>query len=99
MDHESDGDSNCNCYSQNYPQKLGKETGRVENLKTSGDDLNYSIVKIEQNTEKNRLDLRRHTVTQTQVKDNQIKLRCKIRIIIIIIMKQLITTIEYSKQG
>ena len=35
----------------------GKETGRLGNIKTSGNHANYSIINIDQNTEKSRGDL------------------------------------------
>ena len=31
VEHESNGDTNCNWCTWNSPQKLGKEAGRVEN--------------------------------------------------------------------
>ena len=40
----------------------------------SGDHPNYSIVENGQNTEKSPGDLRRLSVTQTPVKDHQLKL-------------------------
>ena len=52
MESESDGDTNCNCYALNGPQRFGKGIGRDRNRKTSRDHPNYSIVEIGQNTEK-----------------------------------------------
>ena len=46
-------------------------TGRV------GDHLNYSIIEINQNTEKSPGELRRCAVTQTPVKDHQLTLMWK----------------------
>ena len=40
----------------------------------NGDHPNYSIVEISQNTEKSPGDLRRLAVTQTPMKDHQLKL-------------------------
>ena len=34
------------------PPRIGKGTGRLENMKTSRDHPDYSIIKISQNTEK-----------------------------------------------
>ena len=73
MEHEGDSDTNCNWHTQNNPQTLGKSTGRIENLRMSRDQPNYSIVKIGQNTKKNPGDFRRLAVTQTPVKDHQKK--------------------------
>ena len=58
-----------NWYAWNNLQRLGKETGRLGNKKTSGDHSDYSIIKIGQNTEKSPGDLRR-LVTQTPVKNH-----------------------------
>ena len=52
MDHEGDCDTNCNWYSLNDPQKLGKGVGRFGNPRTSRDYPNYSIVEISQSTYK-----------------------------------------------
>ena len=70
MEHESDGDTDCNwctCYSH---QRIGSITGGLENKRMSKDHYIYSIVEIGQNTEKSSGDLRRLTVTQTPVKKN-----------------------------
>ena len=50
-------------------QRFGKMTWGSENKK-SGNNPNYSIVEIGQNTEKSPGYLRRLGVTQTQVKDH-----------------------------
>ena len=63
MEHESDGDTNCNKCTWNNPQKIGKGTGRLRNQKASRDPPDNSITKIGQNTEKNPGDLRRFAVT------------------------------------
>ena len=70
MAHQGDGNTNYNWYTRNIPQRIGKETGRFENKRIRGDSLNYSIVKIGQNTEKSPVDLRTLAVTQTPVKDH-----------------------------
>ena len=67
MEFEVDGDSNCNWYVWNNPQRLGKRAGGVRNQWTSQDHPKYSIVKINQNTEKSPGDLRRLAVTQTPI--------------------------------
>ena len=56
------------------PQRLGKRPRRVGN-RTHKDHLNYSFVKIGQNTRKSPGDLRRLAVTQTPVKDHQLTLK------------------------
>ncbi len=74
MEHECDGDTNCNLCTWNNPQKLGKETGSRRNQRISGDHPNDSIVGNCQNTKKSPGDLRRLAVTQTPVKDHQLTL-------------------------
>ena len=51
---------------------LIKGTRGLGNKRTSGDNTNYSIVEIKQNTEKSPGDLRRLAVTQIPVKDHQL---------------------------
>ena len=58
MEHAGEYDSNCNWCTQTNPQKSDKETGRVGLKRTSRDHLNYSIIKIDHNTEKSPGDLR-----------------------------------------
>ena len=55
-------------------QRLGKGAWRVGNQRMNQDSLNYSIVEIDQNTEKSPGDLRRLTVTQTSAKGYQLTL-------------------------
>ncbi len=55
MEYEGNSDTNCN-----NPQRVSKGTG---NKRTSGDRPDYSIIKINQNTEKSPGDLRRLAVT------------------------------------
>ena len=64
MEHESDGDTNCNWCTWYSHQRFGTDIGELGN-KMSGDHPNYSIVKIGQNTEKSPGDLRRLPVTET----------------------------------
>ena len=64
----------CNCCTQYNPQRIGKGTGGIGNKRTSGDHLNYSIIKINQNTEKSPADLRRLTIIQTPEKKHQLML-------------------------
>ena len=62
MEHESDGDTNCNWCSCYIHQRIGTETGGFGNKRTSGNHPNYSIIKISQNAEKSPGDLRRLVV-------------------------------------
>ena len=72
MEHESDGDINCNRYARFSYQKICKETGRIGNKNTNGNHPNNSIVEIGHNTEKSSGDLRILALTQTPVKDHQL---------------------------
>ena len=53
---------------------IDKGTGGLGYKRTSGDHLNNSIIKINQNTEKSPGDLRGVTFTQTLVKDHHLTL-------------------------
>ena len=55
-------------------QTIIKGAGGLGVRKTSGDHPNYCIIKNSQNTEKSSGHLRRLAVTQTPVKDHQLKL-------------------------
>ena len=66
MEH-GDGDTICNWCTLDNPQRINKEIRRFGNKRTSRDHLDYSIIKIIQNTEKSLGDLRRLAVTQTPV--------------------------------
>ena len=55
-------------------KRIIKGTGGLGNKRTSGDYPNYSIIENGQNTENNPEDLRRLAVTQTPVKNHQLKL-------------------------
>ena len=72
MEHEGDSDTNCNWCTQYSHQRFGSRIGGLGNKNTSGDHLNYNIVKIDQNTEKSPGDLRRLAVTQISVKNHQL---------------------------
>ena len=58
-------------------KKLDKVAGRVENWRTSRTNPNYTIVKIDQNTEKSPGDLKRLAVIQTLAKNHQLTLAWK----------------------
>ena len=69
MEHESDGDINCNCCTQYSHQRIGTGTGGLGKKRTRESHLNYSIIKIGQNTEKSPGNLRRQAVTQTPMRN------------------------------
>ena len=51
MEHESDGDTNCNWRNQYSHQMIGSRTGGLGNKRTSGNHPNYSIAEIGLNTD------------------------------------------------
>ena len=74
MEHECDGDTSCTWRTWNYPQRIFKGTGRLGNKRKSGNHPDYSIIKIDQNTEKSPRDLRILVVTQTPMKNYHLTL-------------------------
>ena len=73
MGHEGDNYTNrdrCFWYSH---QRIMKRTGKLGNKRTSGDHPNYNIIENSQNIKKSPEDLR-FAVTQTPVKNQQLKL-------------------------
>ena len=77
VEYESDADTNCNWCFWYSPHSIGKRTWGLWNNATGRDCLNYSIIKIGQNTENSPRDLRSHAVIQTLVKHHQIMLMWK----------------------
>ena len=73
MEHEGDSDTNHNWCTRCGDQRIAKETRRYGNKRTSRENPNYSIIKINQNSEKSLGDLRKLAVTQTHacVKNSQ----------------------------
>ncbi len=74
MEHEGVNHTNrdwCFWYSD---QEIIRGTGRLRGWTTSGDHPNYSVIENGQNTEKSPGDLRRLAITQTTVKNYQLKL-------------------------
>ena len=63
LEHENDGNSNCNWNTKHGHQRIGTGTGGLGNRSTSRDLPGFSIVKIGENTKKSPGDLRRHAVT------------------------------------
>ena len=77
MEHDGDNYTNrdwCLCYSH---QSIIKAIGGFGGWRTSGDHANYYISENGQNIEKSPGDLRRLAVTQTSVKNHQLKLMRK----------------------
>ena len=74
MEHESDGDTNCNWCTRYCHQRISTGTWRLGSNRTSGDHPNNSIIKIRQNTEKSPGDTRKFAVTQTPVTNRQLTL-------------------------
>ena len=73
MEPEDDSDVNCNWCAWYSHQRIGTETGRLGNKRTSGDHPNYKIVVNGQNT-KNPGDFERLAATQTPLENNQVNL-------------------------
>ena len=71
MEHESDGENNCNWCAWYSHQRIGTGTGGLGNKRTTVDHPKYSIVEIGQNTKKSPGDLRRLAVAQTPVENHQ----------------------------
>ena len=61
--HESDGDTNCNWCSSYSHRRIGAGTGGLGNKRTERDRQNYTIMVIDQNTEKSpwKLDICCHS--------------------------------------
>ena len=74
MEHESDGDTNCNWRTRCSHQMIGTRSGGLVDNRTNEDHPNYSLIKIGQNTEKSPGDLNRLAVTQTPVRSHQLTL-------------------------
>ena len=74
MEHESDGDTNCQWRARYSHQRIGTGTGGLGNKRTSGDHQNYSVVEIGQNTKTSPRVLRRLAVTQVPVENRQLML-------------------------
>ena len=66
--------ANCNWYFLYSYQRIGTRTGGFGNKRTCGDNPNYSIDEIGQDTEKSTGDLMKLTVTLSQVEDHKLRL-------------------------
>ena len=69
-EHESD----CNWHARYSHLRIAKGTGGLGNKRTNGDNLDYRIIEIGQNTKKCPGNLQGLTVTQTPLKNHQIRL-------------------------
>ena len=65
LEHEGDGNANCNWCARNNLQMTGKGIRILGNKRKSEDHPNRSIIKINQNTKKSPGNLKRLAVTQT----------------------------------
>ena len=77
MEHESDGDTNCNWSTRYSHQRIGTGSEGFGNKRRSGDYQKYSIAEIGQNTEKSPGKLRRLSVSQTPAENHQLTLAWK----------------------
>ena len=74
MEHKSDSDTNCNWHTWNSHQSSGTGTGGLENKRTSGDNSNYGVDEIGQNTKKSPGELRKLVVSPISVENYQLLL-------------------------
>ena len=77
IEHEGDNYTNRDWCFWSSNQRIIKGTGKLGGRRTSGDYPDDSIIENDQNTEKIHSDLRRLAVSQTPVKDHQLKLMWK----------------------
>ena len=74
IEHKSDSDANNNWCTRYSHQRIGRETERLGNKRTSGDHPNWSIAEIGQNIEMCPGDWKRLAFTQTLVKGHLLTL-------------------------
>ena len=72
VEHEGDGDTNCNWCTWHCHKKLGRNTGGTESHKKNRGHPDYNIVEIGLNTQKIPGHIRKLTVTKTPVKNQQL---------------------------
>ena len=73
MEHESDGDTNCNWSARCSHQRFRSGTRGLGNTRKSGKHPNHDTIENGQNSEKISRDLKRLAVTQSPVKDHLLK--------------------------
>ena len=91
MEHESDGDTNCNWRTWTDRQRVEKSVGWVGNRRTNPDHPNYPALRLARLL---RRVLGRLAVTRTLVKDHQVTLIEKLTGSIIIIMISRVCCLE-----
>ena len=69
MEHEGESDTNCNWSALSNPQIICKGSEKFGNKRTSKYHKDYSIIKINQNTERSPGDLKSLALTQTFLKN------------------------------
>ena len=74
MEHESDRCTNCKCCSRYCHQRIATRTEGLKNKTSSGENPNYRIIKIGQNTEKSPGNLKRLADTQIPIRNYQLTL-------------------------
>ena len=74
MEHVRDSDARCDWCTWYSHQWIGIGTGRLGNKGTRGDHPNYSIIKIDQNTDKSTSDLSRLAITEAPARSHQLTL-------------------------
>ena len=74
MERGGDDYTNCIWCAWNNSQRISKGTGSLGSKRTCTDQSNNTIIKISQDTEKSPGDLIRVFVSQTPVKDHQLRL-------------------------
>ena len=74
LEHEGDNYTNRDWYFCYSHHSIIKGTGGLGGRSTSGNHPNYSIIENDQTTERSPGELKSFSVTQTPVKDYQLKL-------------------------
>ena len=65
IEHENDGDTNCNWCTRYIHERFGTRIGGLGNKRMVEDHPNYSIVEISQKTKKSPGDLKKLAVTHS----------------------------------
>ena len=78
VEHEGDGDTNCNWCTWNDPQRLRRNTGRIGNERKNEDHPNDSIVENCQNT-KNALRTNYTKAKMNNTQQNSKRRTCRYR--------------------
>ena len=93
MDHEGNGDTNCNWFAWNNFQRTGKGTGRLRNnRRTIQTTALLKSARIPRRAPETWVDLRRLAVTQTPVENHQLTLVWKTHKMMMIILKRVLET-------